>query len=379
MKIALVSPYDYAIPGGVSTHIYHLAEQFGQMGHQVKIIAPCSDKTTCLNAQGVIPIGRVTPISHNGAVAAITMSCWLMPRVRSTLREEEFDIIHLHEPACPLLPWMVLFLSDTINVGSFHAYYEASSWYWLGGKSVLKLLLRRLHGRIAVSEPARECVNRYHPNDYHLIPNGIDFDRFSKGTSPIAEFNDGKLNILFVGRLEERKGVSYLLEAYEQVKREYPNSRLIIAGPGNANDRHDYEQGITRKGIKDVIFVGYVPQDELPRYYHTADIFCSPATGRESFGIVLLEAMASGKPVIASQIAGYSQLVTSGEEGLLVPPKDEVALAKAIGSLLDNQSLRQEMGAKGKQKAGKYGWENVAQQTMDYYLQLIARERGQVQ
>jgi len=379
MKIALVSPYDYAGPGGVNTHVAHLADQFIEMGHGVKILAPCSDEKAYLGTEGIIPFGRVASIPHNGSIAAITMSWWMTPKVRSTLMKEAFDIIHLHEPTCPLLPWMVLLLSKSINVGSFHAYYESSFWLWVGGQTLLRPFLRRLQGKVAVSEAARECANRYCPGDYHLIPNGIDVERFSDEVSPITDFCDDKLNILFVGRLEERKGIVHLLQAYEQVKGACPSSRLIVAGPRSANGGRDFEQEVASKGVKDVVFVGYVSEADLPRYYHTADIFCAPAIGKESFGIVLLEAMAAGKPIVASEITGYSQLVTPGEEGLLVPPKDKEALAQALISLLGDRSLRQRMGATGRKKVEQYSWKNVAQQTMDYYLQLLAGERGKVQ
>lgn len=374
MKIALVSPYDYAGPGGVNNHISHLADQFVRMGHQVKVLAPCSARKAELDKDN-IAVGRVIAIPHNGSIAAITLSWWAMPRVKAILAEETFDIVHLHEPICPLLPWMVLSLSDSVNIGSFHAYYERSFWYRIGGWTIARMLVRKLHGRVAVSEAARECINRYLPNDYRLIPNGIDVERFSNSASPITEFCDGKLNILFVGRLEERKGIVYLLRAYEQVKREYPRSRLIVVGPGGSA----FKREVAKKGIKDVVFVGYVPQTDLPRYYHTADIFCAPSVGKESFGIILLEAMAAGKPIIASDITGYSQLVTAGEEALLVPPKDAGALAQALGFLLGDAALRQRMGAAGKRKVERYSWKNIAQQTMDYYLEVLATERGKLQ
>ncbi|MDI6815448.1 MAG: glycosyltransferase family 4 protein, partial [Dehalococcoidales bacterium] len=185
------------------------------------------------------------------------------------------------------------------------------------------------------------------------------------------EFCDGKVNILFVGRLEKRKGLGYLLEAYKQIKQEIPNSRLIIVGP-STRLRKKYAKWVVQNGLKDVVFVGYVPYDELPRYYKTADIVCSPATGRESFGIVLLEAMAVGKPIVASNIDGYASLVTHGAEGLLVPPKDEEMLARTLASLMTNKSLQQQMGARGRAKALNYGWEQIAQRVFDYYIRVLS-------
>ena len=373
MKIALVTPYDYAYSGGVNVHVSYLAHHFDKMGHQAKIYAPCSKRRPQYIEQGIVPLGHVMPIPHNGSIAQVTLSLWLAPKVNSILANEEFDVVHVHEPSCPLLPWLFLYMSDSVNIGSFHYYAERSIRYWLGGRTILKSVCKRLHGRTAVSEPARDCVSRYLPDDYRLIPNGIDLSRFSSDCPPIEEFCDGKTNILFVGRLEKRKGAGYLLNAFERVKREYPNSRLIIAGSGS-KQREAYKEEVREKGIRDVVFTGYIPDADLPRYYRTADIFCAPAIGKESFGIVLLEAMAAGKPIVASKIGGYSKLIGHGSNGLLVPPKDRDALADAILSLSKDASLREHLGTQGKQDAAKFSWESVAQRTMAFYLELLAQK-----
>jgi len=372
MKIALVSPYDYACPGGVNTHISGLACQFAKMGHQVRILAPCSNRKALTRDQDIIPVGKTIPFPSNGSIARVTLSGWLMPKVKKVLEEERFDIIHLHEPFCPMLPWIVLRLSNSINVGTFHAYYERSRGYWVG-RPFLNQFLDRLDGKIAVSEPALRCITRYFPGHYRLIPHGIDLENFAAETSPMEQFCDGKLNILFVSRLEKRKGLGYLLQAYEQVKREYPYLRLIVVGP-DGGLRRSYEKRIKERKLPDVVLAGYVSSADLPRYYHTADIFCAPAVGKESFGIILLEAMATGKPIIASNIGGYARVVTHGVEGLLVPPKDEQALAQALFRLVDDQGLRQQMGAKGRIKTEEHSWQSIAQRTLDYYTELSGGE-----
>ena len=368
MKIAQVSPYDYAYPGGVNTHISHLALHLAKMGHEVKILAPCSNKKTLPSDQDIIPLGMAIPFPSNGSVARVTLSGWLMPKVKSILKEEKFDIVHLHEPFCPLLPWLVLFLSRSVNIGTFHAYYAHSLGYRIGKSILLKSVCNKLHGKIAVSEPAMKFVSRYFPGDYLIIPHGVDLECFSTEVSPIENFCDGKRNILFVGRLEERKGIGYLLKAYERVQKEFPQSRLIIVGPG---DNYPYKRRVNERKLEDVVFTGYVSYTDIPRYYRTADIFCIPAVGQESFGIVLLEAMAAGKPIIASNIEGYANVVTHGVEGLLVPPKDEQALAHALLSLLNDQALCQQMSNRGRSKAERHSWESIAQRTMDYYLELL--------
>jgi phosphatidylinositol alpha-mannosyltransferase len=377
MKIALVSPYDFAYPGGVTHHICHLAEHFTRMGHEVKVIAPASKAVSSL-ADKFIPVGKPRPIPVSGSIARITISPWLSSRIKEILNREKFDIIHLHEPLMPMICTTVLRLSQTTNIATFHA-SGARSWYNYGSplaKLFLKKWFRKLSGKIAVSELAMNCVSKHFPAYYDIIPNGIDLKHFSPDVPPIDEFCDGKLNILFVGRLEKRKGLNYLLKSYQQVKQEIPDSRLIIVGPGTRL-RRKYEKQVKRGILEDVVFVGYASYDDLPRYYKTADVFCAPATGFESFGIILLEAMAIGKPIVASNVEGYASLITHGVEGYLVPPRDEKELTRSLISLLRDESLRQEMGVKGQLKAREYAWEDIAQRLLDYYASVLGESTGE--
>jgi len=373
MKIALVSPYDFAYPGGVTNHISCLEHYLTLMGHEVKVIAPASKAVSSFGDR-FIPIGKPRPVPASGSICRVTISPRLTPSIKTVLGTEKFDIIHLHEPLMPMLCTTVLRLSQTVNIGTFHA-HDGSPGYNFG-KPIITIYLRRwfrrLNGRIAVSKPAQEFANKHLPGYYTVIPNGVDLEHFSPDLLPIDEFCDGKVNILFVGRLEKRKGLNYLLEAYQQAKQEIPNSRLIVVGPGTRL-RHKYEKHIMRHGIKDVVFTGHVSYDELPRYYKTADIFCAPATSGESFGIVLLEAMAVGKPIIASNIAGYASLLNHGVDGLLVPPRDKRSLAQALISLMADESLRNQMAANGRAKALDYGWQQIAQRVYDYYVKVLSQ------
>jgi phosphatidylinositol alpha-mannosyltransferase len=369
MKIALVSPYDLAHPSGVNNHISHLEQAFTGMGHQVRVIAPSSHPHLD-EKDNVIAVGRPFPIPASGSICRITLSPNLSGRVKAILAEEKFDIIHIHEPLLPALPVTVLRHSDSITVGTFHA-HRAKSWGYYYFRAILKRYFRRLHGKIAVSKPAMEFASRYFRGYYNIIPNGIDLEHFSAPVTPIEEYCDGKLNILFVSRLEKRKGLDYLLKAFCQVKRDFPNSRLIVVGPG-VRLREGYDRFIMQAGLKDVVFAGYVNYNDLPRYYHTADVFCAPATGQESFGIILLEAMTTAKPIVASNIEGYASVLTHGAEGLLVPPRDEQTLATALCQLLADKELRQRMGATGRETAKQYSWERVARRIMDYYQRLLS-------
>jgi len=262
-------------------------------------------------------------------------------------------------------------MSCSANVGTFHAfdgkgYYAAKPF----GSLFFKRWFSKLDGRIAVSKPAAEFVNKHFPEEYDIIPNGVDTEHFHPDVLPIDEFCDGKLNILFVGRLEKRKGADHLLKAYRRVKQEIPNSRLIIVGPGTGL-RGKYDRLVKKNGLKDVVFVGFTSYGDLPRYYKTADIFCAPATGYESFGIVLLEAMAVGKPIVASNIAGYASILADGVEGILVPPKDDEKLARALISLLNDEPLRHSMGANGIRKAAEYDWKKIARKVLDFYVEVL--------
>ena len=371
MKIALVSPYDFAYPGGVANHVSSLEYYLTRMGHEVKIIAPAS-RAVATFGDRFIPIGKPRAIPTSGSIARVTTSARLSPSIKAVLSKENFDIIHFHEPLMPMLCTTVLRLASTKTVGTFHAFAGNPGYHFTKPLVFrwLKMWFRKLDFKIAVSKPAMEYVSKHLPGHYEIIPNGIDLEHFSPDVSPINEFCDGKLNILFVGRLEKRKGANYLLKAYKQVKEKIPDSRLLIVGPGTRL-RHIYERQVKRNGLKDVVFTGHVCYEDLPRYYKTADIFCAPATGSESFGIILLEAMAIGKPIVASNIDGYASLVTHGVEGLLVPPREDEILTQALISLLSDESLRQQMGDKGKIKAKDYNWKNLAQRIVDCYTRIL--------
>ncbi len=371
MKIALVSPYDFAYPSGVVNHVSSLERQFTRMGHEVKIIAPASLALSSYGDQ-FIRVGKPRSLPVSGSIARITLSPWLSSRLKTIFEQEQFDICHLHEPFMPMLCTTTLRLCNVPVVGTFHA-SGGKPWYSYCtpvGKLLLKKWFQKLDAKIGISQVAMDYVSQYFPGDYKIIPNGIDTRHFHPDVPPIDEFNDGKLNILFVGRLEKRKGLNYLLDAYQQVKRQIPNSRLIVVGPGTRL-RRKYEKQIAQSGLEDVVFVGYTTYSELPRYYRVADVVCSPATGRESFGIVLLEAMAVGKPLVVSDITGYASVVTDGVEGLLVPPMNSEKLAEALMALLTNESLRRKMGARGRLKALDYDWEQIAQRVMNLYLEIL--------
>ena len=373
MKIAMVSPYDFTWPGGVTAHVTQLARELGRSGHEVQVLAPHSPPRESQDADLHVPLGRSVPLPSGGSIARVSLSWWLYPKIRALLRKEQFDIIHLHEPMAPILPLCVLEFSDSVNVGTFHASYARQHLYRIT-HPIIKRWQQRLHGNIAVSPAARRYVNNTFPGDYEIIPNGIDFKHFSANVAPMPQYQDGKINILFVGRLEKRKGLRYLLEAYGKLKWDLPNIRLIVVGPGNP-DKESYRV-MSSQNLQDVEFVGRVSYDDLPRYYASADIFCSPATGAESFGIVLLEAMSASKPVVASDIEGFRGVMTHGEQGLLVPKKDSNAMAEALGMLARDPELRRKLGGNGNRLAEGYRWEVIAGRVEAYYKTCLKAANG---
>jgi phosphatidylinositol alpha-mannosyltransferase len=322
-------------------------------------------------------MGKPFPVPASGSIARISLSPRLTPRIKEILSEQEFDIVHLHEPFVPMLCTTMLRHSNAVTVGTFHA-TEGKPGYRLGwpiNRIVLKRWARKLDGKIACCKEALGYASQYVPGPYEVIPDGVDLEHFSPHVPPVEQYSDDKTNILFVGRGEKRKGFPYLMSAYHKIKRKFPQSRLIVVGPG-----HEVSKSQSRRlfadGIKDLVFVGPVSHEMLPRYYQTADIFCSPATGHESFGIVLLEAMAHGKPVIATDIPGHASWITNGKEGLLVPPKDVSRLAQALIELIAGDQSRREMGDSGLATARSYSVELVARNLVSFYKRLLEKTEG---
>jgi phosphatidylinositol alpha-mannosyltransferase len=376
MKIALVVPYDLAYPGGVASHVANLYHQLVLMGHQVKVIGPASNAVSSFGSQ-FIPIGKPRPFPASDSISRVPISLNLGNEIKAVLAAERFDIIHLHEPFVPMLCSAMLRFSDGVNVGTFHA-ADGTPGYnfgWPLGRMILRRRRRKLHGRIAVSLPAMKFASKYVPGDYAIIPNGVDFSHFPDQARPMAPFDDGRPNILFLGRLEKRKGLDYLLDAYRQLKREMPEARLLVVGGGTML-RRKYDRWIERYGVRDVVFAGRVSDEDRARFFRTATVYCSPATGKESFGVVLIEAMASGVPIVASNIEGYAGVVTHGQEGLLVPPRNAAKLAEALKTVLRDRGMQRQMGDRGRITAQTYSWDKVAQRVVNYYQSVLAARQG---
>ena len=368
LKVGIVSPYGYPFPGGVNEHVRYTYEALGRMGHDVRIITSKYGRQR-ESEDHIIRLGAGYAFPSNGSIGRVTLGLRFNNQAREILESERFDILHFHEPFVPFLSPVVLRQSRTVNIGTFHAFGGFSPSYEIG-KRLLGSYARRLHGRIAVSGAAKHFINRFFPGDYRIIPNGVDLDRFVNAT-PFEELRDGTLNVLFVGRLEERKGLMYLLRAYHRLRKRHVDARLLVVGDGP--QRRQYQAYVRARRVQDVEFMGRVSDDDKARYFASADIFCAPSTGQESFGIVLLEAMAAGVPIVASDIHGYKNVVQRNVQGLLVEPRNHRALAAALYALATEPGLRYRLGEAGRLKAPDYSWDRVTERVVEYYREVRAR------
>ena len=365
LKVALVCPYDVAFPGGVSAHIQNLSANLEENGVDTSIIAPASPGYDD-SIPNLIKMGSSITVPTGGSLARISLSVWLAQHVRNLVKQGEYDVVHLHEPFAGALTLSLLSNSlenGPIKIGTFHS-FEGSNLYKIVPDWLLQKYFRTLDGRIAVSEPAKAYVQKYLPSEYKVIPNGIDANEVHS-VRPYEQFIDGKVNILFLGRLEKRKGLRYLLSSFCDLKWKFPHIRLIIVGTGDMDS--ESQRILGERNPDDVLHVGSASHEEKLRYLKTADIFCSPATGQESFGIVLLEAMSAGLPIVASQIDGYESLLGE-EEAFLFRPGDITDLSAKLAILISDKQMRDQMGSHGRKKSELFDWPVVAERILNYYL-----------
>jgi phosphatidylinositol alpha-mannosyltransferase len=368
LRVGIVSPYGYPHPGGVNEHVRHTYEAMRRMGHDAWVITSKYGRER--ESEGhIIRLGTGWAMPANGSVGRVTLGLRFKHQAREILEAHRFDILHFHEPFVPFLSPTVLDASDTVNIATFHAFGGFSPSYWIG-KRFAGRLASLLHGRIAVSSAARHFIGTYFPGDYRIIPNGVDLDRFASA-EPFEELRDGTLNILFVGRFEERKGLIHLLKAYHRLRKRHVDARLLVVGAGPK--QREYRRFVGLRGIRDVEWLGRVSDEDKVRYFASADIYCAPNTGQESFGIVLLEAMAAGVPIVASDIHGFKSVLQRNVQGLLVEPRNHRALAAALYALARDADLRHEMGDAGRARAPEYSWDRVTERIVDYYHEV--RER----
>jgi phosphatidylinositol alpha-mannosyltransferase len=369
VRVALACPYAWDAPGGVQVHVRQLARQLQARGHDVLVLAPGWRDP---GEQGVAIVGRPLRMRYQGTVAPISFGPGTLARVGRELRGFHPDVVHAHEPLTPSVGMFAAMRSRAPVVATFHAYADRSRLF-SAAAPILRIVWRRLQVRLAVSEAAARFVRSRMGGMVRIVPNGLDVERFAPGVSAAAPGLPAGRRLLWVGRLDPQKGFPVAIRAFAELAPEFPDLSLIVVGDGS--DRTAVSELPAEVGRR-VVMVGSVPNDELPPYQAGADAFVAPALGQESFGYVLVEAMAAGVPVIASDIPGYREVVRDGIEGLLVPPGDPVALAKGVRRVLGDPTLAYQFHEYGMARARRYTWDVVVEELESAYKDAIAVRSG---
>lgn len=382
MKIGIVSEFYYPLLGGVSEHIRSVAGELKALGHEVVVISGHMPGEQRNPGPRVVRVGRSIPVRYNNSLSRLSVGWRLGKRLERVLAEERFDLLHLHSPLGPSLTLLAMKVARCPMVTTFHSYYPRDLLTETF-RGPLRRLLDRTELRMPVSEAALAPVERLFPGDYRIVPNGVDYELFSRkaaaaGGKSLPGLDRGKQRILFVGAMVKRKGLPHLIEAFRRLAAEREDVELLVVGDGPGRRAIDRSLGAELKSR--VHFVGAVTnRNTLAEYYASADIFCAPSLGRESFGMVLTEAMAAGLPVVAYDIEGYRDVVSHGKDGLLVRRGDTDALAQALGYFLDNPDERRAYGELGRAKAESLDWSEIALRVEAVYREVLglpAREEA---
>lgn len=365
MRVLLSCPYAWDAPGGVQVHVRELASRLAARGHDTIVLAPAGER---VSDDLVRVVGRPVRIPYGGKVAPICFSRASWRRIRRTLEVFEPDVVHAHEPFSPSTSMMSVLATDAPVVATFHAYHDRSRLLEAAAP-LLRSVARRIDAAVAVSRAAGRFVAPVFPGGVEIVPNGVDVERFAQPGAPAAGLPDGRI-LLWVGRLDPQKGFPIMVRAFGRLATEYPDLSLVVAGDGR--DRHATDL-LTEDARARVLMLGSVPNVELPAYLAAADVFASPATGHESFGIVLVEALAAGVPVVATDIPGYREVIRDGLDGLLVPPSDAAALASAIRRVLLEPDLASALAHAGRARAREFSWDVVVPRIEAIYERVAGR------
>jgi phosphatidylinositol alpha-mannosyltransferase len=351
VRIGLVCPYSLTLPGGVQGQVLGLARSLRAAGHEARVLGPCDGPPP---DAGVTPLGDCIPLAANGSVAPIAPDLPCALRTIRALRDEDFDVVHLHEPLVPGPCMTAGVMASSPLIGTFHAAGTSASYRWAGGP--LRWLAGRLDRRCAVSEDARRLAESHLDGSYELVFNGIEVERFAKATPWPTEGP----TVLFLGRHEPRKGLAVLLEAMAELP---DDLRLWVASDGPETPRLQAAMA----GDPRVEWLGRLDDEEKARRLRAADVFCAPSLHGESFGVVLLEAMAAGAPIVASDLPGYRNVARPGVEALLVPPGDAAVLAAALREVLASGGRAGELVAAGEARAEELSMDRLAERYLELY------------
>ncbi|GHH75675.1 GDP-mannose-dependent alpha-(1-2)-phosphatidylinositol mannosyltransferase [Streptomyces sulfonofaciens] len=374
MKIGIVCPYSWDVPGGVQFHIRDLAEHLIGRGHEVSVLAPADDDTPL--PPYVVSAGRAVPVPYNGSVARLNFGILSAARVRRWLHDGSFDVIHIHEPSSPSLGLLTCWAAQGPMVATFHTSNPRSK-AMIAAYALLQHALEKISARIAVSEYARRTLVEHLGGDAVVIPNGVDVDFFAKAEPQAAwqseltrgtTAGDGPAaggTIGFIGRIDEpRKGLPVLMRALPKILAERPGTRLLVAGRG---DRKEALENLPRQMHARVEFLGMVSDEDKARLLRSVDLYVAPNTGGESFGIILVEAMSAGAPVLASDLDAFAQVLDHGQAGELFANEDADALAAAAVRLLGDEARRAELRRRGSAHVRRFDWSTVGADILAVY------------
>ena len=377
MKIGIVTEYYYPTVGGIQEHVHHFARAARKAGHDVRIIAPAvpdslasiKRATPIDDDEGVIRVGSSIPILSGGSIARASVGRGLTRRIADVLRAERLDILHAHSPLMPTLPLLALRASDCANVGTFHSDFTRNILYFALSR-FLQPYLDRLDAALGVSETALRGLRRYFKARWQVVPNGVDVSLFASGKRR-PELDDGRLNVLHVGRFDPRNGVDRVIKAWVGVRRAGTDARLILVGDGPLRPR--YESMVPSDLRGDAHFVGFVESAERPSYYASGDVLLCPAVGG-TFGIIAVEAMAAGTAVVVADTPGFRNVMKDGVQGFMVDVDADPTcslLADRTRQLLEDGSLRKRCAEAGRAAAARFDWPLVAGDVLRIYREIL--------
>jgi phosphatidylinositol alpha-mannosyltransferase len=372
MRIGIVCPYSFDVPGGVQSHVHDLAETLIGLGHVVSVLAPADDESPL--PAFVVPAGRTVPVRYNGSVARLSFGPISATRVRRWLEHGNFDVLHVHEPGTPSISLLAVLSARGPVVATFHTAMTRSR-AMAAAQGVLQLVLERITARIAVSALARKVQVEHLGGGAVEIPNGVSVARFAHAEAlPRWPGEGGALG--FLGRFtESRKGFAILLRAFTALAPARPGLRLLVAGPG---DPQEIMAGVPAAVADRIVFLGRVTEPDKARMLRSVDLYVAPNTGGESFGMILTEAMAAGAPVVASDLDAFRRVLDGGTAGALFPTGDAAALAGTLGDLLDHPERRAALAARASQVVTAYDWPVIAARVLEVYASAIEATDGVV-
>lgn len=361
MRVGIVCPYAWDIPGGVSAHVNDLAQALIRMGHYVSVLAPAEFDE--LLPDFVVSTGKPRAVKYNGSTARLSFGPLVARKVSKWIEEGEFDVLHVHEPLSPSLSVLACWAANGPIVATWHSAMDRSRMILTLSK-LAQTAMEKVSARIAVSEAARATLIKHVGGDAVVIPNGVDVSMFAKAT-PMFGWPGASLSIVFLGRGDEpRKGLEILVNAYPQIRQNFPAVRLLIAGPGEP-------EGTLKKLSKfdrsSVTVLGMIAPEDKSSVLASGTIYVAPNTGGESFGIVLLEAMASGTPVVASNLDAFERVLDFGRAGVTFQNENSDDLARVVCELLSDEAKRSELIAQGRIRANEFDWDVVAGEIVNVY------------